>query len=339
MLNKYGFLASLLLLSACAQVPSSIIASRLLSPPPVPKDIPPAFRTFALELINRRQVSGISMEVFNTGRVRTRGEVVSSMKSWHSEVVLDAPAFLIRHPKEGLILFDTGLSSQTPHKANLLMSIVDPAALQYEAASGQDILSQLRDNGLNQNEIRWIMLSHLHEDHCGMVAAMPQAGVMVSREEWDTSKERWAQKGGAPPAWAQSLEGRLKLVDFDSKPAFGPMVHAEDAFGDGSVYLTDLPGHTPGNMGALLVLDGGPVLLAGDAAAVVDNYLDLALPLRPQIEDLSQYWRSLHIIRALIDSIPRLVVVPGHDLVTVRIAQRSDMPIHEGRSKKRRSKR
>ncbi|MEK7745179.1 MAG: MBL fold metallo-hydrolase [Elusimicrobiota bacterium] len=339
MIKKYGFLSLFSLFSACAQVPSSIVSDRLLSPPPAPKDIPPASRTFALELINRRRTADISLEVFVTGRVRTRGEVVSSLKSWHSKVALDVPAFLIRNPKEGLILFDTGLSSQTPRKANLLMSLVDPAALQYEASAGQDLLSQLYENGVDPKEIRWILLSHLHEDHAGMVSAMPQAGVMVSREEWDRWKERWVQKGGGPPAWAQDIEKRLKLVDFDSKPAFGPMIHAEDAFGDGSVYLTDLPGHTPGNMGALVALEGGPVLLTGDAAMVVDNYLDLALPLKPRIEDLGQYWRSLHIIRALSDSIPRLVVVPGHDLITLRIAQRPDIPIHEGKARKGRSRR
>ena len=46
----------------------------------------------------------------------------------------------------------------------------------------------------------------------------------------------------------------------------------KDLFGDASVVLVPLPGHTPGTLGALVNLDrDGPFLLASDAVSLRQN--------------------------------------------------------------------
>ena len=88
-----------------------------------------------------------------------------------------------------------------------------------------------------------------------------------------------------------------------------------------------MPGHTAGSIGAWLNLDGGPALLAGDAAWVVDNYMDMALPIDRGMSDPRAYRRSLETIRAMQEALPRLVVFPGHDLTSRKLSDRDDLPL------------
>ncbi|HAH05947.1 MAG TPA: hypothetical protein DCM05_05355 [Elusimicrobia bacterium] len=326
----------LALLPGCAgysAVPSSILAERLTKPPPAPLDIPKPPKTFALDLINRRKYAGVAMMGFNTGRMLVRGEVVSAMKSWHAKLRLDVPAFLVSHPKEGNILVDTGLSRQTVGGGSFLLSVVDPAVPQYRSRKGQDIVSQLSAAGVSTDSVKWIVLSSLAPERAGMAAFFENATIVVARAEWEWRKARVAKDEAASLALTV-LAPRVKLVDIDARPACGPIVHCLDLFDDGTLYLADLAGRTPGTMGVLAILDGGPVMLAGGAAFVVDNYLDLALPLKSQVEDLTLYWRSLHVLRALREAVPQTVVLPGNDLRPLRLAGRNDVPVHDFRAKK-----
>jgi len=61
-----------------------------------------------------------------------------------------------------------------------------------------------------------------------------------------------------------SLEGRTTIdYELDGPPVL-TFTRSHDLFGDGSVVLVDLAGHTPGSVGVLLHTSAGPVLLAGD---------------------------------------------------------------------------
>ncbi|MFH1723802.1 MAG: hypothetical protein ABII00_04170 [Elusimicrobiota bacterium] len=301
----------------------------LLEPPPPPGGIRDLPHTFALGLITGREAGSVTMRVFNTGTIRTRGEAVSALKSYHAKIELDVPVFLIRHSAQGLVLFGTGLSSDAGRRPRSVLDAVRPYAFRYKQKKGRDIVSRLRAGGTAPEDIRWVVVPNLEPDSAGMVDAFPAATVVVSRREWEWRKARVS--GGAPPdpLSPASLEGRLRLrlVDLANSPAFGTFENGMDLFGDGSLYLVSLPGRSPGNMGLWANLDGGPVLLTGGVAYVVDNYLDLALPVKERIQDLEEYWRSLHIIRASARGVPRLVVFPGNDLTPLSLSGRSDIPL------------
>ena len=62
-------------------------------------------------------------------------------------------------------------------------------------------------------------------------------------------------------AWIKG-EGKVEPVPLD-----------KDVFGDGSVIMLRMPGHTPGHSGLLVRLkDMGPVLLTGDLVHFRENY-------------------------------------------------------------------
>jgi len=73
----------------------------LITPPERPAAIRTLHHTFALQMLSERRAASVTLRAFNTGTLRTRGEAVSSLKSYNSKVKLDIPAFLIKHSKQG----------------------------------------------------------------------------------------------------------------------------------------------------------------------------------------------------------------------------------------------
>lgn len=320
-------LAAALVLSGCGG--GGMAPAKAPKPAPAPKDIPAIPRSFGFEVTTRRKVDRLKMRVYNTGSVTTRGGAVSSMKSWTSKATLDMPVFLIKHPVKGYVLYDTGLHPDMAVDPKKVMGRFNHFIVPFKARKGEDAVSQLKADGIEASEVRWVVISHLHLDHAGMIDAFPEATVVVDRREWLAQKERQAKKRISYEPDPAALEPKLKLrlVDLSSAPAYGSFDHAEDLFGDGSLHLVDLSGHTSGNMGLWASLDEGPVLLAGDASWILDNHQDLALPIKGHIFNLDQYWRRLYQMKYVQDALPRLVIFPGHDLQPLKLQPRSDVTL------------
>ncbi|WP_051073716.1 hypothetical protein [Mycobacterium sp. JS623] len=89
---------------------------------------------------------------------------------------------------------------------------------------------------------------------------------------------------------------------------------SHDLFGDGSVFVVDLTGHTPGSVGVLLHTAAGPVLLAGKAAwhtyQIDDIRQKSSYPGGLADEDRHEAFRTLHRLHAVKD---RVTVIPTHD--------------------------
>ena len=309
----------------------------LVAPPAAPAGIREIPHTFALNMISGRRPKSLTLRVFNTGLARTRGEWVSSLKSFHSKLNLDVPAFLIKHSDAGYVLFDTGLDPLEGNRPLGLYDVVVPLAppevrlkprFTHKQRKGQDLVSQLKAAGIPLADIHWVVLSRLDGEAAGMALSFSSATLVVSRKEWEWRKSM-AEEKKQPMLLPASLEetGRLKLVDLHIAPALAAFENGADLFDDGSMFLVSLPGRTPGNMGTWLNLDRGPVLLTGGATYVVDNYLDLALPVRGFFIDLEDFWRSLHIISRMRKDVPQLIAVPGNDLTPLRILPRQDITL------------
>lgn len=326
------FLAVALLAGCLPELPEGKKNMWAVKPPKAPTDIRKIPHTFSLALTSGRRADSVRLDALATGQVRTRGETVSSMKSWHAKLKLDAPAFVVRHSSAGVVLFGTGLSPDAGRRPDNYLSVLEQRPWTYSRKKGQDAVSQLASMGIGVEDVRWVVLSSLEPEQVGMVDAFPEATVVVSRREWEWRKGRMKPTDKAWPLSPESLEAalgaRLQLVDLSDKPSFGPFENGLDLFADGSLILISLPGRTPGTLGLWANLDEGPILMTGSATYVLDNYLDLALPVQGRFDDLEEYWRSLHCVRAAMRGVPRLVVVPGNDLTPLRLSGRKDVPIH-----------
>ncbi|MFD6356583.1 MBL fold metallo-hydrolase [Nocardia tengchongensis] len=105
--------------------------------------------------------------------------------------------------------------------------------------------------------------THAHWDHvCGLLD-LPDLPVHLH-----TTEREWAMTGPVAPVGGvrDALVDRPVLeYDLDGPPIL-TFTRSHDLFGDGSVVLVDLAGHTPGSIGLLTHTEHGWKLLAGDAA-------------------------------------------------------------------------
>lgn len=177
-------------------------------------------------------------------------------------VTIPAPAFLIEHD-EGLILFDTSLD---PAAADDPGSVYGPLAttFQIDFPAERRLDRQIESIGFNVSDIRRIILSHSHFDHTGGLRLIPHAEGFVGAREL-----RYAAQ--PDPA----LAGFYRKEDLDAARQIHwnelPVGYDHDLFGDGSITLLSLPGHTPGALGLKVALPSRTIIFAGDAAHLREN--------------------------------------------------------------------
>src|SRR5689334_2519110 len=123
-----------------------------------------------------------------TGRVRPkcrdRGPLRYLPGGWSART-LPVHAFAIRHP-EGLCLFDAGQTSRAAEPGYHQRWHPFLRLARFELGPEDEAAPQLERLGLGVP--RWVVLSHLHTDHVGGVAAFPEAEVLVSRTEWERAR-------------------------------------------------------------------------------------------------------------------------------------------------------
>lgn len=195
-----------------------------------------------------------------TGRVRgpsaTHGLRRYLAPTW-SDSTLPVNAFLLDHPA-GLCLVDAGQGAAAAGALPRWHPFLRIA--RFELGSDDEAAAQVRRLGHRPEDVRWVVLTHLHTDHIGGLAGFPGAEAVVADAEWRRARGLAGRlRGYVPGQWPEGLEPRR--VDL-SGPPVGPFPASLDLAGDGSLRLVPLPGHTPGHLGVLVA----GALLGGDAA-------------------------------------------------------------------------
>lgn len=184
------------------------------------------------------------------------------------EVMVDipAPSFLIEH-RHGLVLFDTGVNPRVAE---------DPEAYWGRAAKFLNVRftkdlavdSQVRAHGYKPEDVKYVVVSHLHLDHAGGISLFPDATFFVIRGEL---------------AHAYWPERRLRhaFILGDILPTRGfkweEFTSDTDLFGDGSLQMLRTTGHTPGECSLFVRFrHSEPVVLTGDT-----------IHIRPQLKTLT----------------------------------------------------
>lgn len=175
---------------------------------------------------------------------------------------LASSCYLIQHGSDYL-LWDTGLPAAMKGKP------LDPKQA-MDATVTLTIKEQLAALGIDPARITHVAVSHYHFDHTGQLADFPGATLIVGKGDWTVLTTDPASYGASPKPFEHWISGGGK-VDAAATD--------KDIFGDGSVTMLRLPGHTPGHSGLLVRLKGkGPVLLTGDLAHFNENYASNGVP-------------------------------------------------------------
>ncbi len=158
-------------------------------------------------------------------------------------------AYLIETPN-GLFLFDTGCSNQCRTNPQGLLGQEFSQLLQPRLAPDDYITAQLAKIGFAPSDIDGVINSHLHFDHGGGNSAFSHHKFLIQRSEWaavDSDPDQY------PDSAALDINtGQLHLLDGDYRF-------------DTRLYAVSTPGHTEGHQSLIVELNGGPIVLTGDA--------------------------------------------------------------------------
>ncbi len=217
-------------------------------------------------------------------------------------------AFVIEHP-EGLIVVDTGETARVtepgyfpwwhPYFRFELREWVQPE---------EEIGPQMRALGFNLDDVRWVLLTHLHTDHAGGLAHFPHAEHLVARREYasDTGAAGM-RRGFLPNRWPSWFHPTL--IDMQPEP-LGPFPGSYRVTRAGDVHFVPTPGHTPAHASVVITTPEVNYFLAGDASYTQD--LMLAEQIDGVSTDRSTARRTLAQIHAFCRAMPS-VYLPAHD--------------------------
>jgi len=206
------------------------------------------------------------------------------------------PSFLIDHPR-GAVLFDSGLHPATG---------IDPGGrlgaaarvFAVELRPGEDVAGRLTALGIDPAGVRWLVVSHLHFDHTGGNAALPNARLVVQRREWEAGHQADGIAANYYDPRDYDLGHDVLVVDGE-----------RDLFGDGRIVCLPTHGHTPGHQSLRVRLDSGDVILAADACYLRRTLEELHLP--SIVYDSEAMLAALRRLRVLRDAGARIFY--GHD--------------------------
>jgi glyoxylase-like metal-dependent hydrolase (beta-lactamase superfamily II) len=227
------------------------------------------------------------------------GQLGYLMEGGEGEVTLPIPAYLIVHPK-GTALFDTGMHPDCQHDPVARLGKRVNGLFRFHYAPGEEISARLEATDCDPARIDFIVNSHLHFDHVGGNALIPNATVVVQKREW---------AAGMDPELA-ALRG-FNRRDFDLGHKVKLVDGEHDLFGDGTVTCLPTHGHTPGHQSLRLRLPSGDVVLAGDACYFCQTLAERRLP--KNVHDRVEMLASLEKLAQLQAGGARIFF--GHDIV------------------------
>ena len=194
---------------------------------------------------------------------------------------------IIEHAKEGVILFDTGYSPRfhevTKYFPEKIYSYITPISIRPEETA----LEQLKVRGIQESDVRHVILSHFHADHVAGVSDFKTAKYVYSQQEYSYFQNlpRFTQVKHAflKALLPQDFEERTKrMPEFTvAVPELGPPWRGADLFNDGSVILIPLQGHSIGHFGLFVRSENGEChFLLGDAAWLSTSFKENIMPSR-----------------------------------------------------------
>ena len=144
-------------------------------------------------------------------------------------------AFALRH-HSGLLLYETGIGQGNENLDSYYQVVHRPIEAELEA------------HGHRVDDVRLVVNSHLHFDHCGNNMRFPGVPIYVQAAEYEAAH----RPDYTVPEWVDFEGADYATVEGDAPVASG-------------VRVMSTPGHTPGHQSLVIDTSDGTVALAGQA--------------------------------------------------------------------------
>lgn len=271
---------------------------------------------------DRRAIKSVS--VVTTGLIGIRSDhyynpyqaTLSRFLSSKQWVSVPSNIFIIEHT-EGLVLFDAGMDWRISG---------DPAYYPDKSTANymhdnyrfhinpDDTLTELLQLGnYSTTNVSTVVLSHLHFDHVGCIREVPQAQLIVSRQEWYNLRQFQPEQSGYFPEHLNIPGACWHRINFDSydNRALERFSYTFDLWGDGTIILIPTPGHTSGSLSMLVRCeDSPPLLFVGDLTYELGSLERDEVPMTGNRSILKDTFSR---VRALKLKLPNLIILSGHD--------------------------
>ena len=238
-------------------------------------------------------------------------------------VPLPINVFVIQH-RRGLILFDAGLDPAVAGDPNYVQSRIGRFFMRrlfrFKITPDDTIANNLQRLGYQTRDVCKVVISHLHFDHIGGIADVPDAELLVNKDEWRQLGKPHPDRDYIFPEHIDLPGAKWRPIEFmkSADPQLAPFGGCYDVMGDGSLMLLPTPGHTIGSM-SMLVRSAGrpPLFLMGDLSYSAELLMKDQLP--GTYADPSLLRASYAKVRALKQQIPELIVLGSHDPSAVEL--------------------
>jgi len=213
--------------------------------------------------------AGMQLYLFSSGTMMIGKGFLQNFAPMEPKIEIPIGFFVIKHPK-GNVIFDTGNNDKVIADTGYwgkLAQVFEPKMTKDDAMD-----AQLAKIGLTTNDIKYVVVSHMHLDHGGNVGKFPNSTIVIQDDELHFAMfpdEPFA--AGYIPDDISVLRSGVGV----SRPNSIDMLRITgdlDLFGDGSLVIHRSPGHTKGTqMLTVRLPKTGPVILTSDAAYFRDN--------------------------------------------------------------------
>lgn len=208
---------------------------------------------------------------------------------------------------------------------NIYLVVDDPLTLIDTGPKTPEALAalraQLRALGFKLADIQRVILTHTHEDHCGLAGTIQkESGARVHVHEWEfnnISEHRQTRvnrellrRTGVPAEELEHIAGRYELIHQFADAVPDVVAYRDEhefSFASGALRVVHTPGHTPGS--CCLLRESNRLLIAGDTILknITPNPVLNADPLAPErrFASLGEYLVSLARLRTLAPTLIR----------------------------------
>jgi N-acyl homoserine lactone hydrolase len=163
--------------------------------------------------------------------------------------------------------------------------LVDPGLIMQ----GGPVTGAMAELGVDPNEVKDVILTHLHFDHAEGMAAWPMRRTYVHRIETE-----------AP--YAQVVSGVMEMANLE-------ILDGEEGEIEPGLRWMLTPGHSDGLISLLVDTDDGLVVIASDCVGPLPEYfeeMDLPEDFGPEREELLRQWKRIR-------DLDPAIVIPGHN--------------------------
>jgi glyoxylase-like metal-dependent hydrolase (beta-lactamase superfamily II) len=278
----------------------------------------------------------IKMHALNTAEIDVKRSYVDAKGTNRlvrlTSVLLDGtwtriPVFVwvIEHP-EGVIVIDTGETAQVNHPDYfpVLQRPYWHSQYRFHVTPEMEAGAQLRQIGIPPQEVRWVVMTHMHFDHSDALYHFPKAEFIVSRREHEDVYEYRSAHFAFPskfPDWFNPT-----VIDYRPERV-GTFTSSYPLTQAGDVHIVPTPGHTSGHQSVVLLEEGMVFFFGGDSSFDQDSLLTQRLD-APAVNAQQVFETRQHILDYARQT--PLVYLTTHDPETAtRLGQHTPIFIHE----------